>query len=70
MNERMLIKSTSARFLMAVICTFFACLLTLVVVIKYPEGASQVTSGFFTVWGIIVTFYFSKGGEKKEDPKP
>lgn len=70
MNDRIALKSTSARFLMAVICTVFACILTLIVVRKYPDGAAQVVSQFFTVWGMIVTFYFTKGGDKPEDKKP
>ncbi len=51
---------TSARFWMAIITTLFACSLTLVVIIMRPEGAAVVVSNFFTVWGMIATFYFSK----------
>ena len=57
----------SARFWLAIITTTFACILTIVVVIRLPDGAATVVSQFFTVWAIIVTFYFTKS-RPRENP--
>jgi len=58
----------SARFWIAIMTTVFACALTMVVVIRLPDGADNVVGQFYTIWGGIVVFYFSKARppEKKE----
>ena len=60
----------SARFLMAIIVTVGACLITWRVIGKYPDHAGAVITGFMTTWMAIVKDYFARNDRQKEEPKP
>lgn len=53
-------KLLSARFLMAVIVTIGACLITWKVIERYPDHAGSVITGFMTTWMAIVKDYFGR----------
>jgi hypothetical protein len=57
--EMAMSKIFSARFLMAVLVTYFACKLTFFVVEKHPDHAGAVITGFMTTWMAIVKDYFA-----------
>lgn len=59
-KDRVFEKATSVRAIMAVIFSIGALALTIIVVIKYPNGAAVVVSNYFTLVGVIVTAYFGK----------
>ena len=64
----MVAKVFSAQFLMAVIVTVFACVITLMTVIRWPQYVELVVPVFFTNWGIIITNYFKR--DRSQDAVP
>ena len=66
--DRLIFKSTSARFVMATITTAAACMLTAFICWKYPDAAltQSCVAQFYTIWAMIATYYFaSRGVDKK-----
>ena len=61
-------KIFSARFLMSVIVTVAACMITWMVIDKHPEHAAQVITGFMTTWMAIVKDYFAFKDKKDGQP--
>lgn len=57
-SEMIVSKVFSAKFLISIIVTLSACLITWKVIGRYPEHAGAVITGFMTTWMSIVKDYF------------
>lgn len=64
--DRLTFKTTSARFLMATLTTMSTSLLMGFICYKYPDSplTQTLVSQYFTVWGVIVAFYFARPVDK------
>jgi fluoride ion exporter CrcB/FEX len=63
-------KILSARFLMATLTTFLACLLVGFIVFTMKDEIRKdvaviIITGFMTTWASIVTFYFTRTDRQK-----